>query len=1571
MNRMRSRPRMTGSLLSVILLIAVLWFWKAYVSPTKVALVSFPEYRAGQFIKSNKNKWIKLCPIGVTEMKRLKSYDFILVYPYGLTLSETQKQQLIEAGKHGINVFRINRPDGINNLSPKYMDDVSAYLRNQCSLNYGRFLNYVRREIDGKKLFCEPVKDARELSVNSFFYKGEDAVFSDLEAFNNYCKEKSIHHEGAKKVIIFAGMPGPFDTGMDQYKSIIEAFEKKGYNVYPVSGYESREEYFQQIGPDAVVYFPVGRLSTTANLDVSEYLKKQNVPVFCPLGLYSLHDEWLKNNSRMHIVMSGNRIVSPELDGGIVPYAVAAQYRDKDGYVVFRAIPERLEKFVNLVDNYVSLQHEQNIDKKVAILYYKGPGKNAMGGSGIEGIPSLYNVLLKLREEGYNLDGLPEQYADFRDLLNEKGKVFGAYAKGALDDFIQKGYPELIPVDTFTTWAKDILEEEMWQAVIDKYGQPEEGFMVSRTDSLDYIAVSRIQFGNVVIMPIPMAGYGENTFKIIHGTEMPPPHAYLASYFWLQKGFKTDAVIHFGTHGSLEFLHGKPIALSPYDWPDPLIGTMPHFYYYNISVVGEGIIAKRRSYATLLSHLTPPFMESEALKESKLNAKLTKYEHTEGALKEQYAVSVKKLVVEEGIHIDLDLDDDLSKAYSEEEMDQLANYLEEISREKVTGNQYVIGQSYTKEETEQTTRLMRINALSYNLATIDVLKGRIASEDIENNVFFSSHYLDPCNNSILRILNGARPDSEFNKLVGDADFSRAANWRKKHEKQPGTQELMQTMVKMAGKTKSSVAGGGRSRSFGKSSEMQSDRVADQHLKELVVKIAAEPEFKEFFLKLRSNEEFSKVSQLLDPGEKVSQKRMARVIPSLRTTLKMVEDPTIDETLRLMQDPVIREQFYTLLGDKQLKDEIREEKERNDRLLLQQAKSKTYISVLGLTDKQIDPLTYDQMEAYSGYLQFYEAKRKRLELLLKKEDDSLSKQLCDFLNTDLSTVKQKVYQQKERYEQKETAFSDAVFNVRKALFSITETRDQLSASPQSELNAMISALNGGYIAASPGGDPVATPEAVPTGRNMYSVNVWATPTEEAWQVGKKLGNDMLRDYLSKHGSYPKKVSFTLWAGSFIESEGTTIAEIFYLLGVEPVRGNTGSVTDVRLIPAEELKRPRIDVIVQTSGQFRDLGDSRLFLIQKAIEMAALDQAGEDNFVSEGIQMAEKRLIEKGFSPKDAREMASSRIFGGVNNSYGSGIMDMVESSGSWDSTSAVAETYIHNMGSVYGKEENWSDFREGVFEAALLNTEAVVQPRQSNTWGPLSLDHVYEFMGGVNLAIKKVTGKEAESYFNDYRNASHAKVQNLQQAIWGEARSTMLNPRYIKEKMKGEASAAEDFAEVFRNSFGWNVMKPEAIDDQLWDKYYDVYIEDKDGTGIKEFFRDKNPYAYQEMTAVMLESIRKGLWDASKQQLQTLANLHAELVNDYDAGCSGFVCNNANLQHFIEEHVDNNEQREKYSGQIKQVQEVNSNTQSESVVLKKQTKEELFSSFTVSVWWLLVGVGLLLVFLVIYIKKRRN
>ena len=267
---------------------------------------------------------------------------------------------------------------------------------------------------------------------------------------------------------------------------------------------------------------------------------------------------------------------------------------------------------------------------------------------------------------------------------------------------------------------------------------------------------------------------------------------------------------------------------------------------------------------------------------------------------------------------------------------------------------------------------------------------------------------------------------------------------------------------------------------------------------------------------------------------------------------------------------------------------------------------------------------------------------------------------------------------------------------------------------------------------------------------------------------------------------------------------------------------------------------------------------------------------------------------------------------------------------------------------------------------MTRTDVVVQPRQSNTWGALSLDHVYEFMGGMNLAVRNVTGKDPDAYLSDYRNRNNNRMQELKEAIGVESRTTIFNPAYIKEKMKGEASSANTFSEIVRNTYGLNVMKPKAVDKELWDEIYNVYVKDKFNLGLKEFFENQNPAALEEMTAVMLETVRKGMWKASEQQEADLTQLHTELVNKYKPSCSGFVCDNAKLRDFIASKVDAQTAAESQQN-ISQIRESVAQNDNKGMVMKKEEFNQVAEQQTQQVdsLWIAIAVVLVLVGLAVF------
>ena len=1442
------------ALLAVIVLGGLAKAYSAWVGTTRIAFLNYQAIALGQISHANDNAMIKLSEITTDDFDHLDDYDMIIVNGMGLRIDENQRKQLEEASYKvpTLTHAATNPANNIVSVDNFDADYLTQYIENGGKKNYHSMLAYIRKFIDGKKFMApEPERvDERPDYLLTHFdpkdEKGDELGFNSIREYNAFLAKNGLYKEGAPTILLTGFMGAAPDME--------KAFEKKGFMVYRINKLQSfiAGHHADSIQANAVVNMAHGRLGDY----FVEFLKQKNIPLFSPLNINRLTTDWENDKQGMNGGFMSQSIVTPEIDGAIRPYVVFGQRINKEGLQEVYGIPDRMESFVESVQGYVNLKNKKNSSKRIAIFYFKGPGQNALTASGMEVVPSLYNLLVRLKNEGYNVGKLPANPQELAKMIQAQGAVFGTYAEGAYTKFLQSGHPALVTAQQFAGWTQKALSKKMIKEMNQLYGSFPGKYMATDDGKL---AVARLQFGNVALLPQVMAGVGGDSFKIVHGTDQAPPYTYVASYLWARYGFSADALIHFGTHGSLEYTPRKQVALGSNDWSDRLIGVVPHFYIYTIGNVGEAMIAKRRTYAQTQSYLTPPFKESELRQTYKqLSDAIQSYEKKATA---EQSLKVKALTVKMGIARELGLDaKQMNKPYSADEIARVENYAEELANEKITGKLYTLGVPYDNDDIRTSVYAMATDPIAYGMLAVDKLKGR-AQEGVEKHKqLFDRLYLSKARNTVTQLLGSASVSDEYIcRYVGitPAELQMA----RKIEAMQSAPDPIQMMMQMADQ-------------IGGAKETKPKKVDHRTVSEL-----------------RAAKVFHK-----------------KKVPQMS-----------------------REAF--------------EKMEQTGRF----------------PDKM--------MEAIKKGQKWYQEDLKRAKMA--KTGKGKSSQTGRS-----SKDKGMMMSKAPKYTRQQIRLAQAITTVEHALQNVGKYSEALRQSPLNEMSSLMNGLNGGFTAPSPGGDLIVNPNTLPTGRNLFSINVENTPSEDAWEKAKELCDNTIKMYCERHkGEYPRKVSYTLWSSEFIETEGATIAQILYMLGVEPVRDAFGRVTDLRLIPSKQLGRPRIDVVVQTSGQLRDLAASRLFLINKAIEMAANAKGDKyDNLVKAGVTESERLLVEKGMSPKEAREVSMYRVFGGVNGNYGTGIQEMVTAGDRWDKESQIAEVYMNNMGAFYGDEKNWETFRKAAFEAALTRTDVVVQPRQSNTWGALSLDHVYEFMGGMNLAVRNVTGKDPDAYLADYRNHSNMRMQEVKEAIGIEGRTTIFNPAYIKEKMKGGASSASTFAEIVTNTYGWNVMKPKAIDKEMWDEIYNVYVKDKYHLGTKEFFDKQNPAALMEMTAVMMESARKGMWKATPQQLKDIAKLHTETVNKYKPSCSGFVCNNAKLRNYIASKTDAASAKE-YQQNIEQIRDAEAakNSSDKGMVMKKETLNEDAQKTTTVVSGIVVGVIVIVAFvlLAVLIRRRRK
>lgn len=1456
MKKIKKKHILIGVLLLIVLVFGVK-IWNAMFSSTRIAFVNYQVISLGEISKANDNSFIKLKEETLDNINRWRSYDVILINGMGLRITEAQRTQIQELAEKGLKIMTTaatNPANSIMSIDEWDADSLKQYLSAGGRKNYRSMLNYLRNDVDGKLFFNHPVEPVEERRVQLLYHpnlkdsKAEEEMFASINDYQKYLSANNLKLANAPRILI-AGMMG-------DASDLILKLEQTGNEVYATRNIASlvRTHSIDSIAPSAIINMAHGRLGDF----MVDYLKAHNIPLFSTVNINRMTEEWEADKQGMQGGFFSQSIITPEIDGMIRPFVLFGIRKGSDGLPEAYTIPERLETFVTAVNKHISLQHKKNSEKRLAIVYFKGPGFNSLIASGMDVVTSLYNFLTALRQQGYNVNGIPASATELAQMIQQRGSIFGTYAEGAQAKFLSEGNPQLINKSEFLAWTDSLFTPQMKENMQAVNGDYPGNYLAKDSETL---GLPIIRLGNIVLMPQMPAGTGSDSFAMVHGTETAPPYPYIAQYLWVQQAFQADALIHFGTHGSLEYTPGKQVALSQNCWSDRLVGTLPHFYFYTIGNVGEAMIAKRRTYAGIVSYLTPPFMESNLRNTyNRLSQAIEAYDKTPT---DQNSLAVKRLTIDMGIHRELRLDSLMSRPYTADEIARIESFAEELCNEKITSKSYIMGVPYDQNHIETSVFAMATDPIAYSLLALDKLQKRAAADTERHPSLFTARYLNPAKALVGRLLTRSSDVSD-EEICQIAHITRQQLWQAHHidSVMKAPSEMMTLMMTMA-------------------NEM--------------------------------------------PGAK-------KVVSS-------------DQT----------EKNTPQTDSKQLTE--RQKKMREMGKGMDPKKALAFAKMMGASPEQLKKMKAAMMKS----------KNRGASSDMSNSHTSRMAQMPPAMQAIMNKVAEA-----GMLSDADKELSRTILEVERTVRNVGNYRQALLYSPQLEISSMLNALAGGYITPSAGGDIISNPNAVPTGRNLFGVNTEACPTEQAWEKGKELAENTIRIYRERHNdSIPRKVSYTLWSSEFIETSGATIAQCLYMLGVEPIRDAFGRVTDIRLIPSAELGRPRIDVVVQTSGQLRDLAASRLFLISRAVAMAA--EADDDkypNMVSEGVNESERILVDKGMSPKDAREVSRYRVFGGVNGNYGTGIQEMTMASDRWDKESELAEVYLNNMGAFYGSQDNWEDVRTNAFEAALSRTDAVIQPRQSNTWGALSLDHVYEFMGGMNMAVRNVTGKEPDAYLSDYRNRNHAKMQEVKEAIGVESRTTLFNPTYIKEKMSGGANDANTFAELVQNTYGWNVMKPEAIDNEMWDEIYDTYVQDKYQLGSRQFFEKENPFALQEMTAVMMESARKGYWKASDDKLKELARLHTELVNKFGASGSQMVSDNSKLQDFIAKQAPK-EEVANYRKQINEQRNQQINDKDGKVLKKEKINSADKTTTIVSNMVVAVIALVFLCIIVLLIRRRRQ
>jgi magnesium chelatase subunit H len=401
------------------------------------------------------------------------------------------------------------------------------------------------------------------------------------------------------------------------YDGVIAAMEARGLRVIPAfaSGLDSRpavDAYFTRDGiaaVDAIVsltgFSLVGGPAYNDSRAAEALLSRLDVPYVSaiPVEFQTLHT-WEQDSRGLLPVEATMMVALPELDGATSPIVYggrcgrvqpAAPCAGCDGVSCQRdmiAHPERAAMLAARVARLVALRRSARAERRIAtVLFNFPPNAGATGTAAYLAVfASLHNTLHAMKAAGYTLGDLPADAEALRCAVVEGGERFGMDANVAVR----------IPVD-------DHVRRERWLTEIEAVWGPAPGRQLSDGAQLFVLGT---RFGNVFVGLQPAFGYEGDPMRLLFESGFAPTHAFSAFYRYVREDFRAHAVLHFGTHGALEFMPGKQAGLSAGCWPDRLIDDLPNYNLYASNNPSEGMIAKRRAGATLISYLTPPVAQA-------------------------------------------------------------------------------------------------------------------------------------------------------------------------------------------------------------------------------------------------------------------------------------------------------------------------------------------------------------------------------------------------------------------------------------------------------------------------------------------------------------------------------------------------------------------------------------------------------------------------------------------------------------------------------------------------------------------------------------------------------------------------------------------------------------------------------------------------------------------------------------------------------------------------------------------------------------------------------------------------
>ena len=967
------------------------------------------------------------------------------------------------------------------------------------------------------------------------------------------------------------------------YDGVIAAFEARGLRVIPAfaSGLDQRpaiERFFVRDGRsavDAVVsltgFSLVGGPAYNDSKAAEDILARLDVPYLSahPVEFQTL-EQWGASDRGLMPVESTIMVAIPELDGSTGPMVYggrsdgagaactgcerACVFSPSESGGAMQVCSERADMLAARTARLIALRSAERKDRKVAIVLFNFPPNAGNTGTAafLSVFESLHRTLGAMQREGYQVEVPPTVEALRERIVAGNASRFGADAN--VHARIAAG---------------DHVRNERWLRQIEAQWGPAPGKQQSDGSS---IFVLGERFGNVFVGIQPAFGYEGDPMRLLFEKGLAPTHAFSAFYRWLREDFGAGAVLHFGTHGALEFMPGKQAGLSGACWPDRMIGDLPNLYLYASNNPSEGTIAKRRSAATLISYLTPP------------------------------------------------------------------------------------------------------------VAHAGLYKGLVELK------------------ASIERWRGLPPDEDSERL--------------------GLAELIQAQARALDLADAEPAWTDRAKAVGK-------------LADAVLEL-----------------EYS----LIPHGLHV-----------------VGEAPSVEQRVEMLQ--AVADASHGA---------------RPDKAALEAIVRGEPAAALPAAD---------------------DAGRKLLEEL--------------------------------------------------AAIDVLLAQDH-------EIPSILRALDGKFVRPAPGGDLLRTPAILPTGRNLHGFDPFRIPSAYAVQDGALQAQRLIDKHVGEGHGLPESVAIVLWGTDNLKNEGAPIGQALALLGATPRFDGYGRLSGAELMPLEQLKRPRIDVIITMSGIFRDLLPLQIKLLAEACLLAAAaDEPPELNFVR-------KHALACQAAHHCDLETASLRVFGNADGAYGSNVNHLV-ANGRWDDEDELAETYTRRKSFAYGVKGQPVQ-QTALLKNALATVDLAYQNLDSVELGVTTVDHYFDTLGGISRAVRIARGGTSAPVYIGDQTRGQGAVRTLSEQVALETRTRMLNPKWYEGMLKHGYEGVRQIEEHVTNTMGWSATTGEVAP-WVYRQLTETFVLDP---VMRERLASLNPVASAKVANRLMEAHERKYWSPDPEMLDVLRRAGEEL-----------------------------------------------------------------------------------------------